>query len=105
DANTGLARSDRVMPWLVVICGVAISVLLAAIVHSLTTSRRRAQALAQAMTSDLRTSERQLEEAQQLAKLGSWILDAQTNRLHCSAEAARIFGFDVGATPPTVANL
>ncbi|HMC14914.1 MAG TPA: CHASE domain-containing protein, partial [Albitalea sp.] len=104
DANIGLAPSDRMMPWLIFCSGLAISALLAAIVHSLTTSRRRAQALARSMTSDLRTSERQLEEAQQLAKLGSWILDARTNQLQCSAEAARIFGFDADA-PPSVETL
>jgi|GEM_PF-641508 len=105
DRNLGLARIDRAMPWLIFCCGLAISTLLAGIVFSLTTSRGRAQELARAMTSELRASERHLEEAQHLANLGSWILDPQTGCLHCSDEATRIFGFDAGASLPTLATL
>lgn len=40
----------------------------------------------------LRKSERQLREAQQVAKLGSWDLDVKTNDLSWSDEVYRIFG-------------
>jgi len=53
----------------------------------------------------LRISERRLGEAQQLASLGSWILDAETGALQCSDEARRIFGFDIDGSEPTVREL
>jgi diguanylate cyclase (GGDEF)-like protein len=105
DPNLAVARLDRVLPWLLFVCGLAISTLLAGIVYSLTTSRGRAEALARAMTRDLRTSERQLEEAQRLAGMGSWILDADTGAMHCSDEATRLFGFEPGGLPPTLTTL
>jgi PAS domain-containing protein len=105
DAARVVVGVDRAAPWLTVLCGIAISTLLAGIVYSLSTARSRAQAIARAMTSHLRTSERQLEEAQRLAGLGSWILDAQTGAMFCSDEARRILGFDDGPTVPDLAAL
>lgn len=88
-----IGRLDRFIPWLITFCGAAISTLLAGIVFSLTTARRRAEVLASAMTRHLRASEQQLEEAQHLASLGSWTLDMQTGALRCSDEARRLLGF------------
>ncbi|HEV7914902.1 MAG TPA: EAL domain-containing protein [Albitalea sp.] len=105
DAARVVGPMDRAVPWLIGLCGFAISTLLAAIVYSLSTARRRAQAIAVAMTRHLRTSERQLEEAQHLASLGSWILDAQTDAMFCSDEARRILGFDAGPAMPDLQSL
>jgi diguanylate cyclase (GGDEF)-like protein/PAS domain S-box-containing protein len=99
DERSFVGGLDRSMPWVIFLCGLAISTLLAGIVYSLTTSRRRAEGIARAMTLDLRTSERRLDEAQHLASLGSWIVDVQTSILHCSDEALRIFGFTAEAPP------
>lgn len=41
----------------------------------------------------LRASQQRLAETQQLAKLGSWVLDRQTGQIDCSDEARRIYGF------------
>jgi diguanylate cyclase (GGDEF)-like protein len=92
DAVTGTV--DKAAPWLIALAGSVISALLAGVVYSLGTAGGRAQALARDMTRHLRDSERQLEEAQRLANLGSWILDAQTGHMQCSAEARRILGLD-----------
>ncbi|MFL6663571.1 MAG: CHASE domain-containing protein, partial [Rhizobacter sp.] len=100
DAGLGASPLDRAIPWLIVACGMAMSLLLAGVVYSLATARGRAQAIASAMTRHLRTSERQLEEAQRLAQLGSWILDPEGGALFCSDEATRIFGFVPGAGVP-----
>ncbi|MBT2332423.1 EAL domain-containing protein [Variovorax paradoxus] len=100
-----LGPLDKAIPWLVVLGGLATSMLLAGIVFSLTTSRSRAQVLATAMTSHLRASERQLEDAQHLASLGSWILDPATGALQCSEEARRILGFETGPLPPDLPAL
>ncbi|WP_280154462.1 EAL domain-containing protein [Piscinibacter sp. XHJ-5] len=105
DASRVLGRMDRSIPWLIVLCGIAMSTLLAGIVYSLATARSRAQAIANAMTVHLRTSERQLEEAQHLANLGSWLLDAQSGAVFCSDEARRIFGFDAGPALPDLETL
>jgi diguanylate cyclase (GGDEF)-like protein len=93
-AETVISPVDRALPWLLRTCGVAISALVAGILYSLMTSRRRALALAQSMTRHLRRSEQHLEEAQRLASLGSWVLDMGSGKLKCSDEARRIFGFE-----------
>jgi diguanylate cyclase (GGDEF)-like protein/PAS domain S-box-containing protein len=105
DAHLVVGGLDRAVPWLILAAGIVISTLLAGIVHSLATARRRAVGIATAMTRDLRTSERRLEEAQHLANLGSWVLDAQTGALQLSHEAMRIFGFAEGEVPDLAALL
>jgi diguanylate cyclase (GGDEF)-like protein len=105
DADQVVGVLNFALPWLIVLGGVVISLLLAGIVHSLATARRRAIDIATTMTRDLRTSERRLDEAQHLASVGSWVLDADTGALHCSQEAARIFGFDGNETQPELAAL
>jgi diguanylate cyclase (GGDEF)-like protein len=105
DENQVLGPLDKAIPWFIVLGGLATSMLLAGIVFSLTTARSRAQVLANRMTSHLRRSERQLEEAQHLASLGSWILDPETGALQCSEEARRILGFEAGPLPPDLPTL
>ncbi len=100
DENQVLGPIDRAIPWLVVLGGLATSTLLAGIVLSLATTSSRAEVLANEMTSHLRASERQLEEAQHLASLGSWTLDPETGALECSEEARRILGFGDDPLPP-----
>lgn len=48
----------------------------------------------------LGTSERNLREAQRLARIGSWEWDAQTDAITWSEEYYRIYGFDVTQKPP-----
>ncbi|NVM93134.1 diguanylate cyclase (GGDEF)-like protein [Variovorax sp. SG517] len=99
DENEVFGPLDRIIPWLVLLGGLATSTLIAGIVLSLNTSRSRAQVLASEMTTNLRASERQLEEAQHLASLGSWTLDPGSGALQCSEEARRILGFEDDASP------
>jgi diguanylate cyclase (GGDEF)-like protein len=96
DESDLIGRLDRAIPWLIALAGVAISALLAGIVYSLITSRRRALVLATSMTAHLRASECQLEQAQRLATLGNWILDIPSGTIDCSEEASRILGFEPG---------
>jgi diguanylate cyclase (GGDEF)-like protein len=105
DQHAVAGAVDEAAPWLIAFAGAVISVLLAGVVYSLGTAGGRAQALARDMTRHLRDSERQLEEAQRLANLGSWILDAQTGRLQCSAEARRILGLDASGVTELAALL
>ncbi|MDP9606454.1 UNVERIFIED_ORG: diguanylate cyclase (GGDEF)-like protein [Variovorax paradoxus] len=99
DENQVFGPLDKAIPWSIVLVGLATSMLLAGIVFSLTTSRSRAQVLANKMTSHLRVSERQWKDAQQLASLGSWTLDPETGALQCSEEAQRILGFGDDSPP------
>jgi diguanylate cyclase (GGDEF)-like protein len=99
DQHQVVGRLNQGVPWLIALSGLAISGLLAGIVYALTTARRRAEVLATAMTSHLRTSERQLAEAQHLAGVGSWILDIQTGTLTCSDEAIRLLGLRAESPP------
>lgn len=105
EASRVVGWFDRMVPWLVTLSGMAISLLLGGIVFSLNTSRARAEGLARSMTRHLRVSERRLDEAQRLANLGSWILDADTRELTCSDEAMRIYGFDPASGMPDLSGL
>ena len=60
---------DALMPWLALIGGLAISVLLAGLVGSLATSTRRARRIAREITEDLRQSQAELLEAQRKTEL------------------------------------
>jgi diguanylate cyclase (GGDEF)-like protein/PAS domain S-box-containing protein len=93
DASEVVGLFDRLAPWIMGLGGMALSALLGAILHAQTTARTRAQLLAAAMTRDLHRSEKQLEEAQRLASLGSWTLDPASGSLECSDEARRLLGF------------
>ncbi|NRF70297.1 EAL domain-containing protein [Aquincola sp. S2] len=104
-AGALISTTAQALPWLLGIGGLAISVLLAGIVYSLTTSRRRAETIARDMTRHLRASEQQLEEAQHLAGLGSWVLDTTSGLLRCSDEARRILGFGDDLSSPGLAAL
>lgn len=72
--------------------GLLITLLLFGIVHALSTSRRRAVAIASDITRDLRDSETGLAEAQRIAQLGNWALDPATLTMSWSAETHRMFG-------------
>jgi diguanylate cyclase (GGDEF)-like protein/PAS domain S-box-containing protein len=60
---------DAIMPWLALLGGLAISVLLAGLVGSLATSTRRARRIAREITEDLRKSQAELAEAQRKTEL------------------------------------
>ena len=49
----------------------------------------------------LQESERRLQEAARLARLGHWELEITSNTLHWSAETFRIFGMDPEAQEPS----
>lgn len=50
----------------------------------------------------LRDSESILTKAQEIAKVGSWEYDYKSNRMRCSDETFRIFGFQPGEVKPTL---
>jgi PAS domain S-box-containing protein len=83
---------DAFLPWLVLLVGLLGSVLLYSIYYSLMSARRHAVELARDMTKDLRASEASLAEAQQMAHLGSWMLDATTKKMNWSPETFHLFG-------------
>ncbi|MCX7167150.1 MAG: PAS domain S-box protein [Rhodocyclales bacterium] len=49
-------------------------------------------------TIDLEASKAELNRAQAVARVGSWVYDLTTDTMHLSAEACRIFGLPAGAT-------
>ncbi|OWW22453.1 CHASE domain-containing protein [Noviherbaspirillum denitrificans] len=87
-------RLEFYLPWLVLITGLAASLLLYGVYYSLTTARRRAVELAREMTKDLRASEASLAEAQHMARLGSWVLHPDDGSMSWSAETYRLFAMD-----------
>ena len=100
-----VGQLEGMLPSLIVIVGCVISALLAGVMFSVTGAQRRAAALAHAMTHSLRASQQRLAEAQQLAKLGSWVLDPRTGEVECSDEARRIYGLTATAVTPTLSRL
>ena len=59
----------------------------------------------QVLSQRLRASQQRLAEAQELAKLGSWVLDSSTGEIDCSDEARRIYGFTATTISPTLDRL
>src|SRR5262245_58162994 len=68
---------DLHTPWVVLGCGVLTSLMLAAILCFITTSRHRAVVLARRINRDLHAKEAGLAEAQRIARLGSWEISGQ----------------------------
>lgn len=50
-------------------------------------------------------AQRAMDEAQSLARLGSWSQDLATGAFTCSAELLHIFGFDPAGPPPTLEDM
>ncbi len=70
DGNPGQAEGfERWLPWLVVLGGSAISLLLAALIHSLVRTGRAAVELAERITGDLRRSEEELRATNERLQL------------------------------------
>lgn len=68
-------------------------------------SKNKALGDGQELSQRLRASQQRLAEAQELAKLGSWVLDPHTGEIECSDEARRIYGLTAAAVRPTLARL
>jgi len=68
-------------------------------------TKGKALADAQELSRRLRASQQRLAQAQELAKLGSWVLDPHTGEVECSDEARRIYGLTATAVNPTLARL
>lgn len=65
-AGDYMTRTDRLLPWILLVGGLVVSALLAGLIRSLASARERAHTLAQNITADLRKSEAELAEAQRL---------------------------------------
>jgi diguanylate cyclase (GGDEF)-like protein len=90
---SSLASSfDLHMPWVVFVCGVLTSLMLAAILFFITTSRHRALVLAKRINQDLHAKEAGLAEAQHMARLGSWEISGQKRQMIWSEELFRVLG-------------
>jgi diguanylate cyclase (GGDEF)-like protein len=83
---------DLYMPWVVFGCGVLTSLMLAAILFFITTSRHRALVLAKRINQDLHAKEAGLAEAQRMARLGSWEISGQKRQMVWSEELFRVLG-------------
>ncbi len=68
-------------------------------------TKDKALADTQELSRRLRASQQRLAEAQQLAKLGSWMLDPRSGALECSAQAREIYGLAAVAAAPTLDTL
>jgi signal transduction histidine kinase len=64
-AGSLLSGGERAVPWVIAIAGILVSLLAAALLRTLATSRRRAVALAEEMTLELREREGQLQRSNQ----------------------------------------
>lgn len=87
-----LSNFDRYLPGLILVISLFATLLLYGVYYFLLTSRQRATQIANEMTKDLRRSESHLAEAQRMANLGSWQLDASSQAMQWSLETFRILG-------------
>jgi signal transduction histidine kinase len=73
--GSALTAGERAVPWVIAVAGILVSLLAAALLRALSTSRRRAVRLAESMTVELREREEQLrrsnEELEHFAYLAS----------------------------------
>jgi PAS domain S-box-containing protein len=88
------------------VVGGLLSMLLGLSVWQLASGRRRAEAMADAMTADFRraakdlsASEAFLEQAQRIANVGGWEVDLETLAVRLSAQTLRLFDLPAGTTP------
>lgn len=96
---------------LILLAGGGSSLILALVIGILTTSQKRVtSALAEAnrniverrqAESALNQTRLALEEAQRLARMGSWEWEIATGTVTCSRELYRIFDWDLNRPPPT----
>ncbi|TAN48272.1 MAG: PAS domain S-box protein [Betaproteobacteria bacterium] len=87
--------SDRVGLSLDVARGLLLSLLLAYLAKllvELRLHRRELEALVAERTADVKAREDDLKRAQEIARVGSWVLDLSTTELHWSEVTYRIFG-------------
>ena len=63
-----MTRTDRLLPWILLVGGLVVSALFAGLIRSLASARERAHSLAARITQDLRDSEAKLAEAQRLTQ-------------------------------------
>ncbi len=77
------------VPWIVLACGVVISLLLSGLIRSLASTGRRAAALAERITQDLRRSEASLAEAQRMTQQ---LIEAQPTPIFFKGTDGRYLG-------------
>jgi signal transduction histidine kinase len=63
--NSALTSGERAVPWVIAVAGILVSLLAAALLRTLSTARRRAVRLAEAMTVELREREAELRASNQ----------------------------------------
>lgn len=103
--STLIVGSDAYLPWLVLLVGMAGSTLLFAVFHSLIRAREHANERARSVSRELRASQTQLAQVQQMVRLGSWLLEPDGEEMTWSAETGRILGVDMEATTPSMSAL
>ncbi len=86
-------------PWGVLAVGLGFTVLFTAYVFTVADRVAAVRRLVDERTRQLRDSHRQLQEAQQLAQVGSWEWDIRTGNVVWSEEEYRLFGFPKDGTP------
>ncbi len=79
-------------PLLILACGLALSAALTLMLRTLVRARLMAEKMVEARTADLRAQQKNLEETQRIAHIGSWMLNIATDQLIWSAEASQIYG-------------
>jgi diguanylate cyclase (GGDEF)-like protein/PAS domain S-box-containing protein len=112
DPIGGLPGIQYAPVYIVLVSGLGLSGLLFALLMSLLHTRESANQIAEALTEDvrrneerLRESERQLHEAQRIARVGSWRLDVTSSKLTWTAEVYRMFGFGADDSVPDLESL
>jgi PAS domain S-box-containing protein len=83
---------DRLVPWIVLVAGFLSSVLLFGVLHSLSSSRNRALALAERITKTLRESEDRFRLIAENASDLISVFDTQGKRVYANPAYGKLFG-------------
>ena len=99
--NAVIDKVDATLPWLALVAGFVLTLLLTGFLYSLASSQRRAVALANEMTKNLRENRTLLNEAQKLAHVGWCQYSPNDGRMIWSEELYRMHGLDPATFVPT----
>ena len=95
-----IAEDWRLLIWKLLIIS-ALLLLVLALLAVLQRREQRGRHQRDRLLEELREGHRRLEEAQRIAQIGNWTLDARNGRIHWSDEVYAIFGLAPGAIEPT----
>ena len=96
----GLFAAEYTKAWLILVCGVLISLLLFTLILVLLNTRARAQLMAEKLTVDLRAERQRMASIIQGTNVGTWEWNVQTGNIVLNNIWAQIIGYTLDELAP-----